>query len=161
RRTSVGAILGRVLWLQGYAAEAEQTARMAVDIAARGRDGVGLGLALGLCGCPVAILDGQLEFARGGAALLFGHHPGPSLSFWRQYGECYELLLSRFEDSNPEPALLARLAAGGLPPQLLELLATLHPDLATETAFTRGEDGRAGWCTAELLRLRALRIAEA
>ena len=44
-----------------------------------------------------------------------------------------------------------------IPMQFAELLATLHPTLADERTFLRGDAGDAGWCQAELLRVRGER----
>jgi hypothetical protein len=160
RRVSVGTILGRVLWLQGCFGAAEQMAKQTVEVAYREGESVARAFALAFCACPVAIWNGQFELARERIAVLLRQTAEHSLAAWRQWGSYYQLLLSSHEDPVARRDLVKRVAIEELPPQLTELLATLHPDLATETVFTRGEDGCAGWCAAELLRVRALRIAE-
>jgi hypothetical protein len=44
--------------------------------------------------------------------------------------------------------------------RLAEVLATLHPAWAGQTTFERGDRGDAGWCQAELLRLRGEQALE-
>jgi hypothetical protein len=160
RRVSVGTILGRVLWLQGCFGAAEQMARQTVDVAYREGESVARAFALAFCACPLAIWNGQYELARERVAELLRQTAEHSLVAWRQWGGYYQLLLVGLKDADARRDLVKRVATEEIPPQLTELLATLHPDLATETAVARGEDGRAGWCAAELLRVRALRIAE-
>src|SRR5262249_40876825 len=42
--------------------------------------------------------------------------------------------------------------------RLAEMVATLHPAWAGEDTFLRGDKGQAGWCQAELLRVRGERF---
>ena len=43
------------------------------------------------------------------------------------------------------------------PTQVADLMATLHPAYADKSTFLRGDAGDAGWCQAELLRVRGER----
>lgn len=156
RRVSMGTILGRVLWVQGHFAAAEEMAQRTVDTAMREGESIALAFALAFCACPVAMWNGQLALARERTALLARHTREHSLRHWQLYADFYGPLLSAREDTAARRGLLDQFATMTLPPQFGELLATLDPGLAGPTVFARGDDGSAGWCAAELLRLRAL-----
>jgi len=150
RRVSVGTILGRVLWLQGLPEQAEQAASQSIDVAVREGEAVALAFTLAFCACPLALWSGQFILARERIAWLVRHTRERLLLSWHKYGLAYQSLLSWLETG---AAGLPPLQEGP-PPQLIELLATLSPAHASEAAFARGEAGLAGWCGAELLRLR-------
>jgi predicted ATPase/DNA-binding winged helix-turn-helix (wHTH) protein len=157
RRVSMGTILARILWVQGQFEAAEAMAQRTVDIAQREGESIALAFTLAFTACPVAIWNGQLELAKERIALLSRHTAEHSLIAWREWGICYDLLLRSWDETNAKSTLMTRLVAAELPPYLSELLATLDPDVATDDVLARGEDGRAGWCAAELMRVRALR----
>jgi predicted ATPase/DNA-binding winged helix-turn-helix (wHTH) protein len=161
RRVSMGAILGRVLWLQGYAQAAEQMSVQTVDIAAREGESVALAFALAFCACPVAIWNGELELASERAARLVRHTAEHSLVAWQEYGALYQLLLSARGDPAARGELISRAHLAARNPPLMELLTTLDPDLVTDAAIARAESGRAQWCLPEILRSRALHSAAA
>jgi predicted ATPase/DNA-binding winged helix-turn-helix (wHTH) protein len=157
RRVTMGNILARVLWLQGRFAAAEKMASDTLEIARREGESIALAFALAFTACPVAIWNGQLDLAQERIATLLRHTTEHSLVMWREWGVCYELVLASKDDAQARSVLNDRFLATELSPQLSELLATLRPDCATDVVLARGEDGRAGWCAAELLRARALR----
>jgi predicted ATPase len=157
RRVTMGNILARALWLQGRFAAAEKAASDALNIARREGESIVLAFTLATTACPVAIWNGQRDLAHERVAILLRHTAEHSLVTWREWGVCYELVLASNDDAQARSVLKNRLAVTELPPPLSEFLATLHPDGATDVVLARGEDGRAGWCAAELLRVRALR----
>ena len=90
------------------------------------------------------------------------HTAEHSLSGWNNFLVAYEALLD-WRDAGavgspvlPEPAGLTLRA-----PLLGEILATLHPSYADEATLARGDNGKAGWCQAELLRIRGERALAA
>jgi predicted ATPase/DNA-binding winged helix-turn-helix (wHTH) protein len=157
RRVTMGNILARVLWLQGRFAAAEKMASDTLEIARREGESIALAYALAFTACPVAIWNGQLDLAQERIATLSRHTTEHSLVMWREWGFRYELVLASKDDAQARSVLKDRSLATELSPLLSELLATLHPGCATDVVLARGEDGRAGWCAAELLRVRALR----
>jgi predicted ATPase/DNA-binding winged helix-turn-helix (wHTH) protein len=159
RRVTMGNILARALWLQGRFAAAEKTASDTLDMARREGESIALAFTLATTACPVAIWNGRLDLAQERIATLLRHTAEHSLVTWREWGAYYELVLASNNDAQARSVLKERLAVTELSPPLSEFLATLHPDGATDVVLARGEDGRAGWCAAELLRVRALRAA--
>ena len=158
RRVAMGTILARVLWLQGLAERAEDVAARAVERARHEGESVGLAYALAAAACPVALWTGRHELARERVALLLRHTAEHSLSSWRNYGLAYAALLDWHDRGRPgQPELPAAIHPEHRIVQFAELLATLHPNWATQATFERGDRGEAGWCQAELLRLRGER----
>jgi hypothetical protein len=58
----------------------------------------------------------------------------------------------------PSGRWLSRLVQRWAGALLLETLATLDETLAADEVLARGESGRAGWCTPELLRISGRRL---
>jgi predicted ATPase/DNA-binding winged helix-turn-helix (wHTH) protein len=160
RRISVGAILARVLWVQGCFEAAEQCAQQTVDIAREEGESVAYAFALAFCACPVAIWNGDLALARARVALLLRHAAERALAAWGRWGTYYDQFLAGADDPDARRGLIDRVRVNPPPIQLLEILATFDPELATDAVFVRGEAGSAGWCAPELLRVRAARAAD-
>ncbi len=158
RHVAMGTVLARVLWLQGLSDRAEEVAASTVERARREGESVGLAYALAAAACPVALWTGRLELARERVALLLRHTAEHALSSWRNYGLAFEALLDWHDRGRVgDPKLPAAIRPEQRIVQFAELLATLHPSWATEATFARGDSGEAGWCQAELLRIRAER----
>jgi hypothetical protein len=158
RRVAMGTILARVLWLQGFSEQAEEVAARTVEDARRDGESVGLAYALAAAACPVALWTGRFDVARERISLLLRHTAEHSLASWRNYGLAFNALLDWQESERQgAPVLPAAVDLGQCITQFAELLATLHPAWATEATFLRGDVGDAGWCQAELLRVRGER----
>ncbi|MDM0071752.1 winged helix-turn-helix domain-containing protein [Variovorax sp. J31P207] len=159
RRVAMGTILARVLWLQGLSEQAEAVAMRTVEDARRDGESVGLAYALAAAACPVALWTGRFDVARERISLLLRHTAEHSLASWRNYGLAFKSLLDwqEGERQGAAPVLPAAVDLNQRITQFAELLATLHPAWASETTFLRGDAGDAGWCQAELLRVRGER----
>ncbi|HEX6704111.1 MAG TPA: winged helix-turn-helix domain-containing protein [Albitalea sp.] len=158
RSVTMGMLLARVLWLQGLPDQAEEVAARTVARASRDGESVALAYVLGLAACAVAIWTGRFDLARARVSLLLRHTLEHSLVPWRGFAIAFGSLLDWHDNGRRgHPVLPDGLEIRKHPHQLGDLLATLHPALADETAFRRGDAGDAGWCQAELLRVRAER----
>jgi hypothetical protein len=94
--------------------------------------------------------------------LALQHTTEHSLVAWRHYSLAYHALLDWNDagaGASPMPPKPVGLA--GQPAQLRDILATLHPAWADEATLARADSGKAGWCQAELLRLRGERTLAA
>lgn len=160
RRISIGTLLGRILWLQGEFQAAEDRLGVTLEIAREEGEGVAYGFSLGFSACPVALLNGDYAVARERIAVLLRHTAEHSLAAWRLWGTYYEQYLAGIEDAAEWRRLVDRVQGEAPPPHLTELLAVFHPELASPSAFARSADGTAAWATAELMRQRALQIAD-
>jgi predicted ATPase len=158
RSVAMGTVLTRVLWLQGLSERAEEVAARTVERARRDGESVGLAYALAAAACPVALWTGRFDVARERILLLLRHTADHSLASWRNYGLAFESLLDwQASGRRGSPVLPAAIDLRQRITQFEELLATLHPAWASETTFLRGDAGDAGWCQAELLRVRGER----
>jgi hypothetical protein len=160
RRISVGTILARVLWLQGFSGAAELKAQQTVDIARDEGESIAYAFALAFSACPVAIWNGDFALARERVGLLLRHAAERALAAWGRWGTYYDQFLAGLDDASAMRDLANRVRSDPPPTQLLEILSTFDPTLASEAAFARDEAGNSGWCAAELLRLRATQAAD-
>jgi hypothetical protein len=104
--------------------------------------------------CVVTMWTGDVPEAGRLAAMLLDQSSQHSLYFWHFGGRCLELAV-RHRDARakmPHSLLWDPLCC----PLLREILGTLNEDLLTHEATTRAENGLAGWCAPELLRVKAL-----
>ena len=162
RRVSVGSILARVQWLQGFSDQADRTARQALEIASNEGEGVALGYLLGFSACPVALWSGRTDVAWERVNWLLRHADAYNLRSWQRYGLAFEQLL--LAEGNEEEARdrLERLAQViEFPPQLGELIATICPAAASPATLRRGRKGLAPWCALELRRIEAMATCDA
>ena len=158
RRVSMGTILTRTLWLLGLPLQANRVALETIDVAVREGESIALAFVLGFAACPLAIWCGWHEVARQRVKLALRHTAEHSLIAWRAYPLAYEPLLDWYQaGAVGSPVLAEPVGLATRPPQLGELLATMHPSYADEATLERADNGKAGWCQAELLRLRGER----
>jgi len=162
RRVAIGNVLTRTLWLLGLPLQANRVALETMDVAVREGESVALAAALCFAACPLAIWSGWKQVARQRLVLALRHTAEHSLLGWRRFALAYEALL---DWSNAGAvgslALPEAVVRTGWPPHLGELLATMNPLCAMEATLERGDSGKAGWCEAELLRLRGERALAA
>jgi hypothetical protein len=155
---TIAVLLARILWLEGHYGRAEELVAETVESAQREGESVSLAYALALAACPVAIWTGQLDLARERASLLMRCALEHSLVAWRGFAVAFKSLLDWHEAGRGgQPVLPASFRLGEHAWHLAELLATLHPAWADERMLERGDAGDAGWCQAELLRIRGER----
>jgi predicted ATPase len=158
-RVAAFCLLGRILWIQGFP---ERAMRAAADSVALAES---TGHVLSICyalpqACAVALWAGNMQLASEWVAKLLECSAQHSLSYWQSWGHCLQVAMRHRSGDTIAHVRLAVLSDNPMcSPLHLELLGTLEEDLATEEAFARAEDNRAGWCAAELLRVRAERIA--
>jgi len=103
--------------------------------------------------CGVLLRTGNLLEATRLIALLLSHSSRHSLAYWHFWGRCFEMALARKNGDRKTGATVLRDPLCS--PVHQENLATLHESLATKEVIARAENGLAGWCAAELLRVKA------
>jgi len=146
------AVLARIQWMEGHADQARVTAAEGVAIA------LSIGHALSLCfilakaSIPIAHWCGDHRGADDLCGILSTSAEQHSFRMWAAFAASYQLV-SRNREVGTSPAVLP-----GLPDLLLDTIATTDPQLACEATLLRAERGQAGWCTPELLRIRAIRV---
>jgi tetratricopeptide (TPR) repeat protein len=170
QRILAGAMLARVLWLQGYLDQAWEQARVTLEEAQATDYNPSICEALRLAVCPLALMAGDLARAEQAVAMLSEIANGLNAGFWNllarylngkllvmrgQFGSGVALLRAEFEASKAtgwaiwHPEFMGVLAEGfaGLG-RLTDALATLDEALAT------AESGGERYYVPELLRVR-------
>jgi predicted ATPase/DNA-binding winged helix-turn-helix (wHTH) protein len=158
-RVTAHAVLGRILWIQGFADQGLREAAQSVELAQS------TGHTLSQCyaltqAAGIALWTGNMQAATEWTAMLQESAARHALNYWQCWAQCLQVGI-RFRAG--DRLVLARLRAlledPLCSPLHLEMLATVGEDLATDLVFARADDNRAGWGTAEILRVRAHRLA--
>jgi predicted ATPase/DNA-binding winged helix-turn-helix (wHTH) protein len=151
-RVSTLAVLARILWIQGFPDQAIRAGRESLQCAQSTGHFLSLCYALTAV-CGVAMWRGDVPEASRWAAMLLDHSTRHSLPFWQLWGRCLEVALAR---RNGEMRVGQSVLRDPLcSPTQQEGMATVDEGLATQEAIARAENGLAGWCAAELLRVKA------
>jgi predicted ATPase/DNA-binding winged helix-turn-helix (wHTH) protein len=152
----VGALvaLARALWVQGFPEQAQRAGRDAIELARTLDHGLSLCHALACAGI-VELWIGNPDLAREIAGELCELAARHSLSYWQYWGRCIQWALAGkqhgFED------MLREARANPFHSDLHEeTLATFDDSLASARAIERAQQGLAGWCAPELLRVKAI-----
>jgi predicted ATPase/DNA-binding winged helix-turn-helix (wHTH) protein len=151
-RIAVRSTLGSVLWIQGFPDQAIRVSRENLECAQSMDHLWSICYAL-TCMSSVVIWMGDVAEAKRLIAMLLGHSRQHSLGYWQFWGRCLEAGLAR----NAGELKAAREALNNplFTPLHQESLATLQEALATPGSIVRAQTGLAGWCEAELLRIKA------
>jgi predicted ATPase/DNA-binding winged helix-turn-helix (wHTH) protein len=151
-RVAALAALARILWIRGFPHQAIRAGRESLECAQSTGHSLSLCYALTTV-CGVAMWTGDVPEARRRAARLLDHSTRHSLPYWQFWGRCFEVVLVR---RNGEMRVGHSVLWDPLcSPTHQESLATVDEGLATQKAIARAENGLAGWCAAELLRVKA------
>jgi predicted ATPase/DNA-binding winged helix-turn-helix (wHTH) protein len=151
-RVAVEATLARILWILGFPDQAIRVGRESLKAAQSSGHALSLCYAL-TCTCAVVLRTGDLPEARRLVAMLLKESSRHSLAYWHFWGRCFEEALAR---KTGEMRVGSTVLSDPLcSPMHQDTLATLHEELATKEAIVRAENGLAGWCAAELLRVKA------
>jgi predicted ATPase/DNA-binding winged helix-turn-helix (wHTH) protein len=158
-RVTAHAVLGRILWIQGCADQGLREATQSVELAES------TGHTLSQCyaltqAAGVALWAGNMQAATQWTAMLQESAARHSLNYWQSWAQCLQVGIRFRSGDRLAPARLRALLDDPLcSPLHLEMLATVGEELATDLVFARADDNRAGWSTAEILRVRAHRLA--
>ncbi|WP_439862458.1 ATP-binding protein [Pseudomonas antarctica] len=140
-------ILARVLWLRGFAQRAWRTANQALELALQINHGTSICYTLALAGVVIARYNGDSASAGALLELLLQQaqkHAVPLFHTWAQHYE--------------GTALPEQLQGLGL---VRDTLVTFNAAPADKAVFERARSGAAGWCSAEILRVRAEAMPDA
>jgi predicted ATPase len=147
QRISMRTMLARTLWQQGFPDQARDCAQERLALARSMGHALSLCFVLAHAVVPIALWRGELATATEMTKLLLDSSKEHSFSIWHEFGRAYDAVLQPDSSAQPRP----------VPPTmgalLLETLATLNETVADDKILARGENGTAGWCTPELLRI--------
>ena len=155
-RVMAGAILSRILWVQGFPDQAISTAYQSVEKGRLANDTRSLCIAW-YHACLVHLWSGDMGETDRLMALwrdLLPAYPSQGRGiFW---GHCFDMVLdirrgNTLRISERRNEMLSNPMCDRLH---LETLGTLHEALVGPEAISRAETGRADWCAAEIFRSR-------
>ena len=154
-RMFASALSSRILWLQGFPSQALVSARASVDEAVSIKHSISICFATALAACPLAIWCGDMSAAREYLGLLEEHSTAYSLDHWHRYAEVFKLALD-----SPQPSDAKQ--SQSLRPSLwtqrhFEESSVLGERFLSGDLLGRAISEEPVWCTAEILRLGALR----
>ncbi|ROM52430.1 transcriptional regulator [Pseudomonas canadensis] len=134
-------VLARILWLQGFPEQAWRTANQALELAQQINHGTSICYTLALAGVVIARYNGDEDTAQTLQALLLEHAHKHSVQLFKTWAGHYAGILGHKD-----------LQGLGL---IEDILVTLGSHALDEPGFERARAGDAGWCTPEILRIRA------
>jgi predicted ATPase/DNA-binding winged helix-turn-helix (wHTH) protein len=151
-RVSMRIILSRIQFLEGCADSAMRLAEEAVDLAEQD-GGLSLCQALAFAACPIALWRGDLDSAADYIERLTAESNKDSFR------------LSSMVSAADYRSVLEYRRTGGLLPvvaptgsQERDFVIAVHEPAVDAVAIRRAEEGDGGWCTAEILRVHAVRL---
>jgi predicted ATPase len=149
QRISARTMLARTLWQQGFPDQARDRAEEGLALGLSLAHAVSVCLILAHAVVPIAIWRGEFARAAEATELLLTRSKENGFFIWHSFGLAYQAALSGGELKLPSMGAL-----------LLETVATVSETLADEATLARGEQGRGGWSTPELLRVNAKKLLQ-
>ncbi|PRA33104.1 ATP-binding protein [Pseudomonas poae] len=139
-------VLARILWLRGFPERAWRTASQALELALQINHGTSICYTLALAGVVIAQYNGDQNAVRDHLDLLLQQAQKHSAQLFQTWARCYEGTLQ-----------IADVEGLGL---VEDILVTFNAIEVQDTVFERARNGEAGWCTPEILRVRAESLAD-
>jgi len=139
-------ILARILWLRGFPERAWRTASQALELALQINHGTSICYTLALAGVVIPHYNGDTATARDNLDLLLQQAQKHSAQLFQTWARCYEGTLR-----------MADVQGLGL---VEDTLVTFNAIDVRDAVFERARTGAAGWCTSEILRVRADAMAD-
>lgn len=157
-RVAVEGLLPPILWMLGFPQQAKRAAEDAIRHVLATEHPLSVCYTLALV-CPALLWAGERTRAKALTQMLLDQAAGHLMGYWSCWGASLKLA-SGSPDPATEAAACIELGRDPLcTPLQLEALATVRPELASTEVLERAERGLAGWCTPELLRIKAERLA--
>ncbi|MBD9456088.1 helix-turn-helix transcriptional regulator [Pseudomonas sp. PDM05] len=134
-------ILARIQWLRGFPERAARTADQALALALQINHGTSICYTLALAGVVIARYNGDTDATREQMDLLLQQAQKHSAQLFHTWARCYAGTLP-----------MADVQGLGL---VEDILLTFNAIAVSDAVFERASNGLTGWCTAEILRVRA------
>lgn len=145
-------MLVRILWLQG---QADDALDLVDDLQHRASRDVRFALANAYAWsiCPLHLWRGDRELARASIDAMYDHCRQIELPFTAAWACAYDSAWSRMTGEAPRLVDAFSSTSEAMRKGVVsELMATVHPQLATKELFERRRLGQLGWCEPEVLR---------
>ena len=137
-------ILARILWLRGFPERAWRTANQALELALQINHGTSICYTLAVAGVVIARYNGDATTAHSLLDLLMQQAQKHAVQLFHTWARHYA-------GTAPDEDLQGL----GL---VADTLVTFNASTVDAAMFERARNGAAGWCTAEILRVRAEHI---
>jgi predicted ATPase/DNA-binding winged helix-turn-helix (wHTH) protein len=149
-------MLARILWVQGFPDQALRETRESVAEALRSEKPYVICPAL-LGATAVLLWCGLSGEAATCATLLRNSSTAHSIEYYRLWANCADGITAAYngEITVESPLRLSPDPLSGS--QYFDILGTISANLVSVAAIARAHEGRTGWCTAEILRVNAMR----
>ena len=134
-------ILARILWLRGFPERAWRTANQALELALQINHGTSICYTLAVAGVVIARYNGDATTAHSLLDLLMQQAQKHSVQLFHTWARHYA---GTAPDEDMQGLGLAA-----------DTLVTFNASTVDAAMFERARNGAAGWCTAEILRVRA------
>jgi predicted ATPase/DNA-binding winged helix-turn-helix (wHTH) protein len=158
-RCHLRTVVARSLWLLGLPDQAAQVAKQGVEEALHSGNPRMLCTTL-LVAISIAIWCGDSALATEYLDRLQSQAEAHSLEYYELWADCLRMILSNPAGSQSLESF--QMSADPLnTSQYLDILASLGEELVSGDAMVRAEAGRTGWCTSEILRVKAERLIQA
>lgn len=151
-------ILARVLWLQGDFDMASACAEASVDSALKAKQTVAICFALCLAGCPIHVWNRNIEKANHYLRLLRDHVARSQSIYWDQYTTVFDAGIQVAEGRHLVSPSRWRAKQRHWDYRHWENFSVLGEGFAPESFVERARNDESWWCSAEILRLEALRM---
>lgn len=138
-------VQARIQWLQGFPDRAWRTANQALELAVQIKHGTSICYTLALAGVVIAHYNGDTTSARALLERLQQQAQQHSVLLFQTWASHYARALG-------DAVEVSDLQALGL---VQDILVTWGSATVDEPAVERARQGHAGWCAAEILRVRA------
>jgi len=155
-RCHTRSVLARALWLRGFPDRALETALLTATEAEQTGNPRMFCMTL-LVAIAVAVWCGNSIVAKQCLNRLHEQSHAYSLEYHQLWADCLHMIIvapGTLEGIAPLQ-LSVDLLCGS---QYLDILGTLSDELVSGDAIVRAEAGRSGWCTSEILRVKAERL---
>jgi predicted ATPase/DNA-binding winged helix-turn-helix (wHTH) protein len=157
-RCHTRSILARALWLRGFADQALETSLLGVSEAERAGVPRMRCMTL-LVAIAVAIWCGNTVVAKQCLDRMHEQATAHSLEYHQLWADCLRMIVGAPACLHViEPLQLCDDPLSGS--QYLDILGSLREELVSTDAMVRAEAGRNGWCTSEILRVKAERLIQ-
>lgn len=158
-RCHIRTVLARSLWLRGYPEQAVAAAKQSIDEAVLSGSPGMVCMTL-LVAVTIATWCGDATSAADYTERLQLQAKAHSLDYYGLWAECLRMIVCTCNGSQSLESLESlQLSSDPLATsQYLDLLASMREDLVSQDAMVRAEAGRSGWCTSEILRVKAQRL---
>jgi len=150
-------VLARVLWMQGHASDALESAEQSVALAIESGHALSVCFATALAGCPVALWAGERAAACRHRLLLEESSRTLSVAFWRNFADVFRYCMASGIGSRGNLRQVQYQDRSQWSYRHLEELSVMGEGFASRQMIERALSSDPIWCSAEVLRLEATR----